>query len=164
MKKSAIIGIVAAVVVILIVGGFLINNTFKKNAEDVNIGGGSSNDGTEDGTAAQEDNFQGNTQYIDITSTGLAAARYEIFKGDRVVWRNKDTNPHWIASNLHPGHALYPESGGCKGSKFDSCGPIKPGESWSFIFTKEGTWGYHDDYNLKNAGEIVVKVKQNLAS
>ena len=157
MKKTTIIGIVIGVVVLLILGRYLINKSFGEKSSELGIAGGSSED-------AVPDDFKGDTQYVDITAGGLSANRFEIFVGDRVTWRNKDVNPHWIVSNPHSSHDWYPESGGCRASKFDSCGAINAGENWSFIFTKSGTWGYHDDYNLKNAGEIVVKVKQNLAS
>lgn len=151
MEAKYTIAIVLGVVIILIVGGFLIKGSFTSKGDEVGV--------VKPGTTASQDDFKGATQYVDITATGLSASRVEIYKGDRVVWRNKDTENHWIASNLHPTHVLYPESGGCVGSKFDSCGDILPGESWAFIFNAEGTWGYHDDRNLQNAGEVVVKTK-----
>lgn len=148
MNKILVILIVLFSVGILIFGARKINNSFV-NTEVTRVYISTEQTSIE--------NFSGKTNYIDITSTGLSTQRIEIVKGDKIIWRNKDTSVHWIASNLHPNHLGYPEIGGCIGSKFDSCGAIIPGEEWSFVFEKVGTWGYHDDYNPVNSGTIVVR-------
>lgn len=62
----------------------------------------------------------------------------------KITWVNTGDNPKWPASNFHPTHDLYPEKGGCIGSKLDSCGPLERGEKFSFIFNRSGNWGIHD--------------------
>jgi len=153
MESKYVFGIVIGVVVLLILGGLLINRGVSPAGEESNVAIG------DNGGTGQEDTFLGNTQFLDITGRGFSVERVQIFQGDRIIWRNFDNSPHWIASNYHPKHDLYPETGGCVGSSFDSCGAILPGENWTFVFDKVGTWGYHDDYNLQNTGSVVVKIK-----
>ncbi len=56
--------------------------------------------------------------------------------GDRVTFVNRDTEPRWPASNLHPTHGIYPE--------FDPQESVPPGSSWSFVFDRAGGWKFHD--------------------
>ncbi len=72
-----------------------------------------------------------------------------IKKGEKVRWINQDTNQHWPASDLHPTHAIYPE--------FDPLEGVPPGKSWTFAFTKIGTWKYHDHLHPLTRGVIEVK-------
>ena len=60
---------------------------------------------------------------------------------------NKDTAQHWPASAVHPTHVVYPESGGCIGSKFDACKGLAEGETFEFVFSEKGSWKYHDHLN-----------------
>ena len=99
----------------------------------------------------------GKTFTVEITSSGFLPSTVEINKGDNVIFINKDSSNHWPASASHPTHTVYPESGGCIGSKFDACKGLKQGENWSFTFDQAGTWGYHDHLNPSNRGTIVVK-------
>ncbi len=55
---------------------------------------------------------------------------------------------HWPASNVHPTHDIYPE--------FDPLRPLSPGETWSFTFTKEGRFHFHDHLAANAAGVVEV--------
>jgi plastocyanin len=66
----------------------------------------------------------------------FSPAELEIRRDDRVTFVNRDTEPRWPASNLHPTHGIYPE--------FDPQESVPPGESWSFVFDRAGEWKYHD--------------------
>src|SRR3989338_1834097 len=94
---------------------------------------------------------------IEITASGFSPKAVTVKSGDTVTWINKDSVAHWTASAVHPTHAVYPEPGGCIGSKFDACRGLAPGESWSFTFTKIGSWIYHDHLFPSNTGTIVVQ-------
>jgi len=97
------------------------------------------------------------TVTVEMISSGFSPSSVEINKGDTVVFLNKNTADRWPASASHPTHTVYPESGGCVGSKFDACGRIAPGQSFTFTFNQEGSWGYHDHLNPSLRGTIVVK-------
>lgn len=69
-----------------------------------------------------------------------------IRRGDRVTFVNRDTEPRWPASNLHPTHGIYPE--------FDPQESVPPGGSWSFVFDQVGEWKYHD-HNIPSLRGII---------
>lgn len=94
---------------------------------------------------------------VEITSSGFSPNKLTINAGDTVTFVNKDTNPHWPASAVHPTHTVYPESGGCIGSKFDACKGLAQGGTFPFKFDKKGIWKYHDHLNIGLTGTIVVQ-------
>ena len=87
----------------------------------------------------------GNT--VEITAAGFSPNTLTVKSGDAVVFVNKDTAQHWPASAAHPTHVVYPETGGCIGSKFDACKGLAEGESFEFVFNEKGSWKYHDHLN-----------------
>lgn len=83
------------------------------------------------------------------TSEGeFVPERLEVLAGDTVTWQNESDYGVWPASNIHPSHEIYPE--------FDPLKDIPPGESWSFKFTKNGTWRYHNHELASETGTIIV--------
>ena len=88
-------------------------------------------------------------------------ASLTISLGDRVVFRNMSSSSIWPASNVHPSHTIYPGSGiqKCGGGKeiFDACSPVPSGQEWSFVFSEEGTWRYHNHMRASTQGTILVK-------
>ena len=94
---------------------------------------------------------------IKISANGFSPSKITIKQGETVQFMNKDTKPHWPASAVHPTHAAYSETGGCIGSKFDACTPLKQNQTFNFTFNKIGTWGYHDHLNPEMTGTVVVK-------
>ncbi|MBI2143470.1 cupredoxin domain-containing protein [Candidatus Woesearchaeota archaeon] len=94
---------------------------------------------------------------IEITASGFSPSPLTIKAGDTVTFVNKDSAQHWPASAVHPTHAVYPEAGGCIGSKFDACKGLAAGETFEFTFNEKGTWKYHDHLNPSLWGTIVVE-------
>src|SRR5260221_323559 len=90
-----------------------------------------------------------NEIYTVVISKGdFSPKELTIKKNSQVIFVNKDTESHWIASNDHPLHQLYPE--------FDIKHPLFPTQSWKFTFDKVGVWPYHDHLNPQSMGTIVV--------
>ncbi len=89
------------------------------------------------------------TVTINMTSSGFSPATITINKGDTVTFVNQDTKSRWPASAPHPTHTDYPE--------FDAKMGIVAGGSWSFTFTKTGTWKFHDHLNPSQFGSVTVK-------
>lgn len=81
---------------------------------------------------------------IEINESGFHPDTINIVPGTKVIFKNTGKQAHWPASNYHPTHTLYPEGGGCLGSKFDACQSLQPGEKYSFTFNKTGSWPAHD--------------------
>ncbi len=94
---------------------------------------------------------------ITYSDTGFSPSSVTIKAGDQVVFVNSSSKDMWPASAMHPTHNVYPEPGGCLGSIFDSCANVEPGKSWSFIFMKVGSWGYHDHLTPKFFGKVIVQ-------
>ncbi len=97
------------------------------------------------------------TQTITYTASGFDPKSLIIQAGDTVVFKNNSGRDFWPASAIHPTHALYPEKGGCIGSKFDACKGVSSGGSWSFIFNTAGSWKYHDHLNPALTGTVTVQ-------
>lgn len=92
------------------------------------------------------------------TETGFEPTTVTIKKGQSVSFKNKSGRAMWVASALHPSHAVYPEktANDCLGSAFDACRDIADGEDWSFTFNSVGSWGYHDHLRATKFGKVIV--------
>jgi plastocyanin len=86
---------------------------------------------------------------VSITDTGFEPATVTVAPGTTVTFVNNGQAAHWPASNPHPTHTGLPG--------FDALKALATGESYSFTFTKVGTWGYHDHLNPRVGGTVVVQ-------
>ncbi len=73
---------------------------------------------------------------IEMSDNKFIPESLTIKKGDTVNFKNIGKADHWPASDIHPTHEIY--------SDFDRHKPIIPGQSWSFVFSNEGEWNFHD--------------------
>jgi plastocyanin len=88
------------------------------------------------------------TATIQITSKGFEPATLKIKTGTKVTWNNTDSQLHQIASNPYPANSSLPGL---------SSGGLEPGQSYSYVFTKTGDIGYHDQKNpLTRLGQVDV--------
>ena len=85
---------------------------------------------------------QAGSSKVTIDNYTFGPARLVIHSGDTVTWFNHDSMPH-TASALD-------------GQSFDS-GAVDPGGSWSFVFTKVGSYQYRCAIHPDMHGEIVVE-------
>lgn len=101
------------------------------------------------------------TAVVHITKEGFVPSYIRIPVGGDIDWINKDTNPHWPASDFHPTHGQYPsKEKGCLGSALDACRTLDKGEYYSFIFDEKGEWGIHD--HLHPGMTMTVEVVDNM--
>jgi plastocyanin len=91
---------------------------------------------------------QPQTHEISMTDAAYAPSALTVKKGDTVKFTNNGTKANWPASAPHPTHTDYPE--------FDPKVGVAVGQSWSFTFTKTGTWRFHDHLNPTRFGSITV--------
>ena len=73
---------------------------------------------------------------VEMVPDGFVPSEITIDVNSSVIFINKDSQPRWPASNVHPTHDLYPE--------FDPRHNIDPGQSWAFKPTRVGEWKFHD--------------------
>lgn len=167
MKKTFIIIIV---LVVIIAGGYFLlkNKTAQAPSEETQVLGmpvpGAN---TSEMIVTEEGNTDGtsdtNQNVIIYSDTGYSPSLLTIKADETVIFKNQSTQNVWTASAMHPTHILYggtPLSEHCPDStntSFDACKGIPPGDSWSFTFTKNGTWQYHDHLHPTLFGKIVVE-------
>lgn len=89
------------------------------------------------------------TYTISFTNSCYSPDTITIANGDTIKFSNNSNKDMWPASDNHPSHTIYPE--------FDAGQSIAPGGSYSFTFTKTGTWGFHDHNKPNCDGVITVK-------
>lgn len=83
-----------------------------------------------------------------MNGNGFSPENIEITQGDTIKFENKDKDPRWPASNIHPTHEIY--------SDFDPKKPVASGDSWSFTFPDGGEWKFHDHLKPEFVGNVKV--------
>jgi len=139
MKRAFLIGSVVALVVLSACSG---------NAAIVQKeSGGISQTSTQKSTDSQS----ATTDQIIVTYTneGFSPSTIQVKKRSEVVFVNNSTKAFWPASAPHPVHTDYPE--------FDAKASLGPGKSFSFVFEKVGSWGYHNHLDSSKTGTVNVK-------
>ena len=77
---------------------------------------------------------------------GFAPNTIIIKKGTLVGFYNRTQyKKMWVATDPHPGHNEYPG--------FDQ---LQDGNDYFYVFTKEGTWKYHNHLGADDRGKIIV--------
>lgn len=90
-----------------------------------------------------------NTYSMSYTNSCFSPNTITIANGDTITFVNNSTRDMWPASDNHPSHTIYPE--------FDPGQSIAPGGSYSFTFSKSGTWGFHDHNKPNCDGTVTVQ-------
>jgi plastocyanin len=86
---------------------------------------------------------------VSVTSNGFVPETVSIKVNQSVIWTNNSSSIHLVATDP------YPTDNGVKGFK---SGNLNLNDSYTFVFSKAGTYTYHDDLNpYKFKGIIVVK-------
>lgn len=112
---------------------------------EVTLGGGSEEG--EEGKEAGEDEEEG--AIVTITDGGFSPATLTVKAGTTVTFMNKDSAPHWPASNPHPVHTAL--------LGFDAKISLATDQTYNFTFNRPGTWRYHDHLNPGLVGQVVVE-------
>lgn len=86
---------------------------------------------------------------ITFTNTGFTPESVTINVGDSVTFVNESSGSFQPASDPHPTHT------GLAG--FDAGSSVAMGQSYTFTFTKTGTWGFHDHLDSDKKGTVIVR-------
>jgi plastocyanin len=107
-----------------------------------------------------------NTQPQNVTVTyganGFSPASVTVPVGGSVTFTNQSGKGMWVASDEHPTHTEFDGTSrtahcaaGYTGTPaFDQC---KSGDSYTFTFTKAGTYEYHNHNSAADQGTVVVQ-------
>ncbi len=85
---------------------------------------------------------------VTLTKDGFSPQTVTIKVGTKVTWTNKSGDIATVNSDPHPQHTAYPSL---------NLGEFNDGETLSFIFTKPGTYGYHNHLNPTSTGTVTVE-------
>lgn len=95
--------------------------------------------------ATEEGTMMAKEVVVEFSGTGFLPATVTVKKGTTVKFVNKSSTTMWVASAVHPTHQLLPG--------FDQ---LATGDSYSYTFTKIGSWAYHNHRPLVSGGTVVV--------
>ncbi|WP_199100872.1 cupredoxin family copper-binding protein [Dyella sp. ASV21] len=79
---------------------------------------------------------------IDIRNFAFAPATLTVPAGTRVVWTNRDDEPHLITS---------------AGKQFDASRALDTGDTYAVTFAKPGTYAYYCSIHPMMVGTIIVQ-------
>lgn len=90
------------------------------------------------------------TAQVSITSSGFVPATLQVAPNSQVNWTNNDAAAHEVAADPYPKDNSIPG--------FNNHTVLQKGDTYSFTFSKAGTYTYHDELQpLKILGKIIVK-------
>lgn len=86
---------------------------------------------------------------VSYTSSGFSPNNLTIATGTTVTFINNSNGSMWVASDPHPAHTDF--------SAFDARKGYAKGQSYSFTFSKAGTYGFHNHLRDDDTGTITVQ-------
>jgi len=100
------------------------------------------------------------TAAVTYDGTSFSPSSVTIQQGGSVTFASS-VNTMWVASAPHPAHTGYDDTardvhcavGYAGAAPFDQC---RAGPSYTFTFTKTGTWPFHDHANATAFGSVTV--------
>jgi len=156
MNKTLLIVMIA--IVVLIGGFFWLSN--KSNAPITNNQPASTNletinpkiNGVQVSAGTQMETGTIDNTKIVVTYDGstFSPKTVTIKKGETVTFINESGGGMSVASDPHPTHTNYPAFDQYKSSE-------KGQKSYTFVFDKIGSWGYHNHLNSGATGTVVVE-------
>lgn len=178
MKNKRGRAIIIVGIIILLLGGIIFFSVNKSGSNEENLNQGQNvgedleqtketpnetdtSENTSEITESETETPQ--TYTIEYTSSGFEPSEITISSGDSITFLNTISTNVWPASNVHPSHTVYPNSGinKCGTSEeseiFDSCKGLSEGESYTFTFNEIGTWSYHNHLRASKTGKIIVQ-------
>lgn len=166
MNKNLVIGVI--VIIVLALAGFWLFGFSSLMAPTVKV---VENDNTVpadamddlDNPMAQSNPAIPPPHEVVYTNAGYAPSSLTIKVGDTVIFKNQSSGNVWTGSAMHPAHMVYSGTAlkdhcpDLENDDFDQCQNAGPNTSWSFTFTKAGTWGYHNHAQATYFGKIIVE-------
>lgn len=159
--------------IIVLAGGWWFISSQPPATTDININTGANAAGTMPEGSEMPDNGMvggdadagaGATTGVVVRygASGFTPATVTIQAGQKVTFVNDTTGPMWVGADEHPTHTEYDgtdRATHCSGSytgptPFDQC---MAGASYTYVFTKAGTFDYHNHSAAQFGGTVVVQ-------
>lgn len=108
---------------------------------------------------------QAKTVTVTYTDAGFSPKSVNIAVGDTVRFVNNSGTAMWVGVDEHPTHTSYDGTttrdhcadGVNTNGSFDQCARSEAGASWSYTFTKAGSFDYHNHTRAADGGTIIVQ-------
>ncbi len=82
------------------------------------------------------------TKPVDITQAGFTPSKVTVDFGDTVTWTNKDSGNHQVLADQ---------------MAFPTSPVLQANQTYSYTFTKSGSFGYRDALNTRRRGTVTVR-------
>lgn len=120
---------------------------------------------TPNGVDTSGDPSDARTLTVTYTDSGFSPETVTVNVGDTVEFVNESSGDMWVGADEHPTHTEYDGTstrehcvdGAATGGSFDQCSRSGNGTSWSYTFTKAGTFNYHNHAASSAGGTVVVE-------
>lgn len=155
--------IVWVVMIIIVVAGGWYWYTTSNNSAAVEMSVNQNTDQTSNTAASTTTQSAPMNVTVTYGPGGFSPQSITVAKGGTVTWvAAPGADELWVASNPHPTHEGYDgttrdqhcAAGYAGPAPFDQCAA---GTTFSFMFTKVGTWGYHNHGNHSDTGTVIVQ-------
>ena len=134
---------VVVVLVVVLIAGYLLFQTNTSKQSNV-----AQNAKNTQNTGAAEQTKPVLQETVTLTTAGFNPQTITVKPGIRVVWLNKSGVTGTVNSDNHPTNLLFP---------FLNLGRFNDGFSITTMFTKSGTYTYHNELNPDQKGTIIVE-------
>lgn len=147
MKKSGIITIVAIVIVVLGLGGWYFssrhktNNTYGSNTASSSNMGNMNMPNSSSSSSNQSQSAQA-TNSVTIQNFAFSPPSITVKAGTTVTWTNKDSVAHTVTET--------------DGQTGPSSSDVNPNGTYTFTFSKPGTYHYHCSIHPEMVGTVTV--------
>lgn len=154
--NKLIVGVI--VIVIVAIGGYFL---FSQNAQSPTTNTNTENSQTPDTDSTSSP--VATTHEVMYTNSGYSPLEITVKVGESVTFKNMSSFGMWTASAMHPSHAVYGGSSlqqhcpDTANTSFDQCESVQSDQTWTFTFTKTGTWAYHNHTNASHFGKVIVQ-------
>jgi plastocyanin len=139
MRRSSLIVLIIVIIVLAGVAAAMVHKSSSNTSPSP-----TSNSQPKSSNNSASSNSQPATGTIDIKNMAFTPSQITVAKGGTVTWTNNDSVTHTVVDDLS-------NVGG------PNSGDIAPGASYSFTFTKTGSYQYHCSIHPSMRGTIVVK-------
>ena len=85
---------------------------------------------------------------VTYTDAGYSPKSLTVKAGTSVTFKNDSAGGMWTASAMHPTHKVLPG--------FDALKSVMRGGTYTYTFTKVGTWQFHNHVKPSDTGTVVV--------
>ena len=167
--KNTLIVIIVGVVLIGGIAGFM----YSQKDADVQVpvgttipvpGASTDVDETIVGGSGDSLNTENQGMVVTYTDQGFSPKSVTVPKNTTIVFTNNSTHRMWVATAMHPTHEVYDGTttsehcadGVVTNGTFDQCQAVDAGASWSYTFSKVGSWNYHNHSRSSDFGSVVV--------